>query len=202
MKRVRGGSALKKVRGGSALKKVRGGSALKKVRGGSASLGTRKLRLAWYEVAPPRLVRGGCASLGTRVIPENVRRMAFGPLAPLRSADALAPARSFHGRAVQRRWVSNSYQARRSLLVPSSRRSRLVVEASPAGRRPPSAERRTTLRSPLRIFLTVEAIMSRAECWLIGVAVVGLTASAGAAGVGWLLLTRPIALAQYLQRML
>jgi hypothetical protein len=44
--------------------------------------------------------------------------------------------------------------------------------------------------------------MSRVECWLVAVAILGLTASAGAATLGWLLITRPVAVAQFMQRIL
>ena len=44
--------------------------------------------------------------------------------------------------------------------------------------------------------------MSWTECWLIGVACLGLTASAAAVGLGSLLLTRPLTFAQYLQHLL
>jgi hypothetical protein len=40
------------------------------------------------------------------------------------------------------------------------------------------------------------------ERWLVAMAVLGFTASAGAATLGWLLVTRPVALAQFIERML
>jgi hypothetical protein len=44
--------------------------------------------------------------------------------------------------------------------------------------------------------------MTRYQLWLTGIALVGLTASAVAAGLCWLLLTRPIALAEYVHGIL
>ena len=44
--------------------------------------------------------------------------------------------------------------------------------------------------------------MTRTEHMLAAVAFLGLSASAGVAALGWLLLTRPVALVQYLQRLL
>ena len=79
------------------------------------------------QAKPPTEKLGG---LRPREPPYGVARGA--PLAPLRSADSLAPARSFHGHAVQRRWVRTSYQARRSRL---QRNSGGFAPATPLRRR-------------------------------------------------------------------
>ena len=85
---------------------------------GSASLGEllvpiERSRLVPSKAQPPKEKLGG---LRPREPPYGVAR--GGPPAPLRSADSLASARSFHDDGVERSSVSNSYLSRRSRLVP------------------------------------------------------------------------------------
>jgi hypothetical protein len=44
--------------------------------------------------------------------------------------------------------------------------------------------------------------MTRTQIWLVGVAMVGLAASLAAAGLCWVLVTRPVAFAHYVQQVL
>jgi hypothetical protein len=41
--------------------------------------------------------------------------------------------------------------------------------------------------------------MTRRQAWLVGVSLVGMAAGAAAAALCWLMLTKPLAIAQYVQ---